>query len=184
VSVSADDPKRRRLDRILEAGFGDGLEDLSIEEVRERRDDCLAEREFLSYLRRLLQGRLEILRDERAARTEGRSPDERPIEEKLAELFAQETPQGPGRGEALRVELPEEEMMLARRRVERILNTAAFSNPGALSDEDLASAIESLEAEERDVSDTRRTVLDLHDVLQDEVKRRYRDRLAAEGLRG
>ncbi len=184
MGVNADDPKRRRLDRILAPGFGDGLEDLPIEEVRERRDDCLAEREFLSYLRRLLQGRLEILKDEQAARSEGRTRDDRPIEEKLAELFAQETPQGPGRGEALRVELPEEEMTLARRRVERILNTAAFSNPGALSDDDLAAAITSLEAEERDVSDTRRTVLGLHDALQDEVKRRYRDRLAAEGLRG
>ena len=179
-----DNPKRRRLDRIMEPGFGEELDALSIEDIRSRRDDCLAEREFLSYLRRLLQGRLEIMRAEQLARAEGRGGEERSLEERLADLFAQETPQGRGRGEALRVELPEEEMMLARRRVERTLQDAAISDPASLDDEALTRAIDQLEREEREVSDIRRTVMDLHDRFQDEVKKRYRDRLAAEGLRG
>jgi hypothetical protein len=75
-------------------------------------------------------------------------------------------------------------MTLARRRVERVMNQAAFSDPGSLDEADLDRAIATLEAEERSVSDTRRRVLDLHDRFQEEVKRRYRERLAAEGLRG
>ena len=162
-------PKRRRLDRITAPGFGDDLESLPIEQVRERRDDCLAEREFLSYLRRLLQGRLEIMKAEQKARAEGGASETRPIEERLADIFAQETPQGRSRGEALKVELPEEEMMQARRRLERVLNDAAVSDPAALDDAQLAEAIATLELEEREVSDVRRTVLDLLDAFQDEV---------------
>jgi len=182
--VSDDDQQgRRRIDRILAPGFGEDMAALSLDELHQRRDDCLNEREFLSYLRRLLQGRLEILRAEEQRRLDGVT-DERPIEEKLIEIFAQETPQGPGRGEALRVELPEEEMMLARRRVERVLNDSAISDPSSLTDDQLTGALMTLTKEEREVSDLRRTVMNLMDSFQDEVKRRYTDKMIAEGLRG
>jgi hypothetical protein len=52
---------RRRIDRILAPGYGQDIGALDLEDVRARRDECLAEREYLSYLRRLLHGRLEIL---------------------------------------------------------------------------------------------------------------------------
>ena len=178
-----DQQGRRRVDRILAEGFGDDLAALSLAELHDRRDDCLNEREFLSYLRRLLQGRLEILRAEQQRRADGVT-DDRPIEQKLAEIFAQETPQAPGRGEALRVELPEEEMMLARRRIERVLNDSAFSDPASLNEDQVGAAILTLAKEEREVSDLRRTVMDLMDGFQDEVKRRYTDQMIAEGLRG
>ena len=56
----SDHPQNRRIDRILDPAFVDGLGSLSLEDVRARRDDCLAEREHLSLLRRLLQGRADI----------------------------------------------------------------------------------------------------------------------------
>lgn len=67
----------------------------------------------------------------------------------------------------------------ARRRVEKILDSVAFSDPSVLDDDKLVAAIEALEAEEHEVSATRRRVLDLHDLFQEEIKRRYRDQLAA-----
>src|SRR5205085_12270333 len=129
--------------------------------------ECLAEREFLSYLRRLLQGRLEILLDERKARETGEEPP--PLVERLASIFAAETPTGPGRGEPLRLGIPEEEMNQARRRVERLLDDAAISDPTSLSDEALTVAIDKLQLEEREISDQRKVVMDSHDRLQDEV---------------
>src|SRR5262245_9106324 len=100
---------------------------MSMEDIRARRDECLAEREFLSYFRRLLQGRLEILLDEQRARETGEEPA--PLVERLASIFAAETPMGPGRGEQLRLGVPDEEMANARRRVERLLDDAAISDP-------------------------------------------------------
>jgi hypothetical protein len=176
VSQTQDNPGRRRIDRILREDFGADLQDLSLDEVRSRRDDCLAEREYLSYLRRLFHGRLEILRAESKARAEG---VEIPLVERLASILGSDTPTGPSRGEALRLGLPEEEMNNARRRVERILDSAAFSDPTSLDDEKLAVAITALETEEHAVSAQRRTVMDLHDLFQEEIKRRYRDELAA-----
>jgi hypothetical protein len=163
---------KRRIDRIQRPEFVQGLEDLPLEELRTRRDDCLAEREYLSLLRRLVQGRAEILRAEIERR--GGAEQEGNLIERLAQVLSAE-PQGPSRGEAVKVGVPEEEMLLARRRVERLVADAGLSDPGALDDARLAEAVDRLAAEEREVSAARSTVLQALDVLQDELKRRYRD---------
>lgn len=162
----------RRIDRIRQPGFVDGLGDLALDELRERRDECLAEREYLSLLRRLVQGRAEILRAEIERR--GGTEQQVPLVERLAEILAGE-PHGPTRGEAVKVGLPEEEMLLARRRVERLVADAGLSDPGALDDARLSSAVDALAREEREVSEARSDVLAALDALQDELKRRYKD---------
>jgi hypothetical protein len=83
--------------------------------------------------------------------------------------------QGPSRGEAVKVGLPEEEMLLARRRIERLVANAEISDPGTLDDERLAAAVELLVREEREVSQARNDVLHVMNALQEELKRRYRD---------
>ncbi len=55
---------RRRVDRVLGAGFLDDLDQLTLQELRERRHDAEQEDADLSYIRRLLQGRLDIIRAE------------------------------------------------------------------------------------------------------------------------
>ena len=167
---------RRRIDRITASGFGEDPSLLDIDEVRKRRDDCLAEREYLSYLRRQLHGRLEILRAEAQARVDG---VEIPLIDRLAAILGTDVPSGPSRGEALRLGLPEEEMNNARRRVEKLMSSAAFSDPETMDDESLQRAIASLVTEEKEISAVRRTVMDLHDLFQGEMKRRYKERLAS-----
>jgi hypothetical protein len=66
-----DHPANRRIDRVRDPAFVEGLGDLSLDDLRERRDECMAEREYLSLLRRLLQGRAEILQAELEGRGEG-----------------------------------------------------------------------------------------------------------------
>jgi hypothetical protein len=162
----------RRIDRIRQPGFVEGLEELPLDELRERRDECLAEREYLSLLRRLVQGRAEILRAEIERR--GGAGPEGGLVDRLAKVLAAE-PQGPARGEAVRVGVPEEEMLHARRRVERLVADAGLSDPGALDDAALGAAVEALASEEREVSAARAEVLRALDALQDELKRRYRE---------
>jgi hypothetical protein len=163
----------RRIDRIRDPAFVQGLDRLDIDELRVRRDDCLAEREYLSLLRRLVQGRAEILQAEIESR---RSDGElAPLVDRLAEILGGDEAPVESRGEAIRVGLPEEEMLLARRRVERLVADAGISDPSALDDGALASAVEVLHDEERHVSDDRRAVLDVLDTVQEELKRRYKD---------
>jgi len=164
---------KRRIDRILSAAFTQSLSSLPLAEVRARRDACLAEREYQSLLRRLVQGRLDILRAEATRR--GSGGDEPNLVRGVTEALSGEGRTAGTRGEALRLMVPPEEMSLARRRVEGLVADPSISDPRALTDEQLAAAIGRLEREERQVSDQRRLVLDIHDRLQDELKRRYRE---------
>jgi hypothetical protein len=162
----------RRIDKIRDPSFVDGLSELSLEDVRARRDDCLAEREYLSLLRRLLQGRAEILKAEAESRAGG---DAAPLVERLSQILADDDHPVTSRGEAVRVAVPEEEMLLARRRVERLAADVSISDPTALDDEQLGAVIDALAVEEQGISDARREVIDVLDQLQDELKRRYKD---------
>jgi hypothetical protein len=163
----------RRVDRIRDPGYIDGLRDRSLDEVRAVREECLAEREYLSLLRRLVQGRAEILKAELDAR--GASDDRGPLVDRLGTILAGDEHGGASRGEALKVGVPEEELLLARRRIERLVADAGISDPQTLDDDQLAEAVEILAREEHAVSEARAAVISVLDVVQDELKRRYRE---------
>jgi hypothetical protein len=163
----------RRIDRIRDHAYVESIDALSLDDLRSRRDECLAEREYLSLLRRLVQGRAEILRAELDARGSGENHG--PLIDRLAQILSGDERQSPSRGEAVKVGLPEEEMLLARRRIERLVSDAGISDPSTLDDANLASAIELLASEEREVSTARSDVIRVLDTLQDELKRRYRE---------
>ncbi len=173
MSDETNHPANRRIDRIRDASYVDGLADLSLEELRQRRDECLAEREYLSLLRRLVQGRAEILAAELTSRGEGE--DQGPLVDRLTTILAGDEAQGSSRGEAVRVGVPEEELLLARRRVERLVADAGISDPTTLDDRQLTAALEQLTTEEEKVSEARGAVIGVLDTLQSELKRRYKD---------
>lgn len=169
--MSEEHPANRRIDRIREPSYLDGIDEMTLEDVRARRDECMAEREYLSLLRRLVQGRAEILKAELASRG---TDDHRPLVDRLSEILASDEPTT-SRGEAMHVTLPEEEMLFARRRIERLVADAGISDPTELDDDRLEAAIDVLSAEEREVSAQRGDVLRVLDALQDELKRRYKE---------
>jgi hypothetical protein len=162
----------RRIDRILRPDFADAPSELSLDELRERRDECLAEREYLSLLRRLVQGRAEILKAE-LERRGGAVMEDAPLVERLSKILAGEG-HGAARGEAVRVGVPEDEILHARRRVERMVADAGLSDPGSLDDRRLREAVEVLATEEHQVSESRAAVIGVLDRLQEELKRRYK----------
>ena len=59
MSVDVVPGGQRRIDRVLDPRFTDGVERLDLAELRSRREEAEAEEADVSYLRRLLQGRLE-----------------------------------------------------------------------------------------------------------------------------
>lgn len=169
-----DHPANRRIDRIRDPAFLQALHELPLDQLRERRDDCLAEREYLSLLRRLLQGRAEILRAELDGRAAGE--DRSDLIDRLTTILSDDDHHPvTSRGEAVRVVVPGEEMLLARRRVERLASDVGISDPTSLDDGALGDAIERLAIEEHNVSDARLQVIGILDTLQDELKRRYKD---------
>jgi hypothetical protein len=163
----------RRIDRIRDPAYLEGLADRPLEEVRALRDECLAEREYLSLLRRLVQGRAEILQAELTER--GTAEDGGPLIGRLAQILAGSEGRGAARGEALKIGIPEDEMLLARRRIERLVADAGISDPQTLEDDQLGEAVEILGREEQTVSEARGAVITVLDAVQDELKRRYKE---------
>jgi hypothetical protein len=174
-AVSEPTGGNRRIDRIQRPDYLEGIDALSLEDLRARRDECLAEREYLSLLRRLVQGRAEILAAEITARAEGGDEQAAPLVDRLAAILTADEPDPVSRGEAVRVGLPEDELLLARRRVERLVADAEVSDPSGMDDATLAEVVERLGTEERELSTSRRSVIEVLDVLQGELMRRYKD---------
>lgn len=163
---------KRRIDRIVRAEFIDGLDELELVQLRGRRDECREELEHLSMLRRYLQGRAEILRGE-IDRREGNGHGS--LLDNLAAILASDERPATSRGGAIRLRVPDDEMLLARRRVERIVAESGLTDPASLSDEELRQAVSELAAEERAVSADRADVIRVLDLLQDELKRRFKE---------
>src|SRR5438552_4165209 len=107
-----------RTGEVSDPAFIDQLESLSIEEVRRRRDLALAEREYQSYLRRLVQVRIDLLSSEQTRRQAGGEAP--PLVDRIASALA-EGPQGRGRGEALRLKPPDDDIAEAERRADEAM---------------------------------------------------------------
>ncbi len=163
---------KRRIDRVNRPEFVEGIGDLDLSELRERRDECRQELEHLSMLRRYVQGRAEILKGE-LARRQGDGGGT--LLENLAEILAAEDRPSDSRGGAMRLHVPDDEMLLARRRVEKLVADTGVTDPTSLSDVEINEAVENLKSEERVVSADRAQVIDVLNLLQDELKRRFKD---------
>ncbi len=162
---------RRRVDRVLGEGFLDDLDKLSLHELRERRHDAEQEDADLSYIRRLLQGRLDVIRAERARRAEGNGVA---VVDNLKDVLADgERPAAHGSGRFLNVE--PSRVAESRRRVEQIIADPHLSDIGTLNDVEIQQAYDEISAHERSVSQLRRRVQLAMDTLTAEVARRYRD---------
>jgi hypothetical protein len=158
-----------RAERIVDPAFLDGLGELSTDEIRGRRDEARAELEFLSYLRRLIQSWQDMLEAERDAR--GRPGNFRPP---LAEVLSGQG-QSASRGEAVRLQLPEEDMATAEAMVNGLLGDTAFAKLRDRDEGSLDREVETLHREEQWISSDRAAVIRVHDRLQEELKRRYRE---------
>jgi hypothetical protein len=158
-----------RAERIVDPAFLAGVEDLSTDEIRGRRDEAHAELEFLSYLRRLIQSWQDMLEAERDAR--GKPGDFR---QPLAEVLSGQG-QGASRGEAVRLQLAEEDMATAEAMVNGLLGDLAFARLKELDEDAIHRGIETLDREEKWISSDRAAVIRVHDRLQEELKRRYRE---------
>jgi hypothetical protein len=154
---------------VLAPGDLDDLEALPLEEVRALRQDAEQEETDLSYLRRLLHGRIDILRAELDRRS-GSSADR--VVDQLAEILADEPSGRPALGRHLSNE--PSRVGEYRRRVERMIADVDLSDVTARSEIEIRSAIESLTGCEHTVSQNRRAVQRIADACREEVARRYR----------
>src|SRR3954471_1032643 len=162
----------RRIDRVLAEDYLAGVSTLPMPEVRVLRKEAEQEETDLSYLRRLLQGRLDILRAELARRS---GDTEGGLVEALPHILADEgtssSPHGLGRHMAAEPSRADSH----RRHVEALVADVDLSDLATHDDDSLRRAAEVLEREEHEVSEKRRSVQAVMDACTAEITRRYRD---------
>jgi hypothetical protein len=156
----------RRIDRILDPSHLDGIEARPLAEVRTLRAEAEEEETLLSYERRLLHARMDILRAEQ----ERRSGKVGTLLERLPQILADDMP--PSRG-ALSLKDPPA-LENPRRRVERLVSDSTLTQLSDFPDEKIVEIITVLENAEHEVSEQRHAVQKVLDALTAEIGRRYR----------
>ena len=165
---------RRRIDRVLDPGFLGAIGDRSLDELRAMRDDAAQEETDLSYLRRLLHARMDIVRFEEHRRADGGDGGDGSVMDALPRILS-DNALGPaaGRGRHQTVEPSRAESH--RRHVEALLADTGLSDVASLTDAELTECTEAYAAEEASVSDHRIQVQQVMDACNDEIGRRYRE---------
>ena len=164
-------PGNRRIDRVLAEDFLAGLQGRPLPEVRTLRAEAEQEEVDLSYLRRIVQGRLDILRAELNRRDGTGSQD---LVQGLAAILADE-PRAPARGLGRHTTMEPSRADSHRRYVEALVADVDLSDTSARSTDELAHALRTLSEEEQDLSAKRRQVQRVMDECGAEITRRYRD---------
>lgn len=164
---------RRRIDRVLAEDYLDGLGSLPIAEVRELRLEAQQEEADLSYIRRLLQGRIDIVQAELVRRGDGGTGgDGGSVVDQLPEILADGTP---GRSSARHITVQPSRVDEHRRQVEKIWADVGISDVTSQSPAQLRAALDVVADYERRVSRTRHQVQRVTDACNAEIARRYRD---------
>lgn len=165
-----------RIAAVLEESFVEGLDELPMEELRQRRAECQELEEVLSYVRRVVQARLDIVLADLERRSSGRAGD---TEADAADLVAK-LPEilGERRGGAsTRLATYGDPAATSTELVERVDAVVGEDTLARLADLDttrvewLAGALADVE---RSISDGRHSLHQHLDELQAEIVRRYK----------
>ncbi|WFB08738.1 hypothetical protein LRS74_18090 [Streptomyces sp. LX-29] len=148
------------------------LDGLHLAELRKLRRGSQREEADLSYVRRLLQGRIDILRAELGHRSVASVPAQ-PVLDRLPEILADEPSRQ--RTSARHVTLGTPRTEEYRRLAEAMLAEVGLSDLRARTDEELHGAMGRLMTYEQQVSRRRQELQHTADGCSAEIARRYRE---------
>lgn len=163
--------KRRRIDIVLEPEYLEGLAQLELDELRHRRDTAADVESQISYYRRLLHGRMDLLNFELRRRG---GEEERTLLEALPEILASGMVLG-GEPALKHIEtMPPLPSKTGRRLIDKIMDDGILTQLPELEEDEIRAALEDLRDVETTLSDQRRKLHSVIDALQDEIVDRYR----------
>jgi hypothetical protein len=164
-----------RLGTVLADDYVAGVQQLSLADVRARRHECQELEVALSYARRIVQGRLDIIHAELESRASGSGrSDASELVDRLKEgEILSEHARPPGLGRLPTLE-PGEESDEFLAEANEVAHEDALAALPDLDDDEVRRIGDALEHIERSLSDTRRKVFDRIDIFQSEIVRRYK----------
>lgn len=154
-----------RLQRLLADDYLAGLEDLGVDRLRAMRDECELEEHRISYARRILQGRVDVLRAEAVERSEGTTHG---VLDRLPDVLADH---GERHFDPATSRPPS---TLDLDELGEDADLGAPADVSGLTDEQLEELADQYAEQETRLSGLRRQLFDVIDRLQDEIADRYR----------
>lgn len=144
----------------------------SVAEIRARRQSLQNEEDAISYVRRLAQGRLDLVRDEQRRRATGSEMPQTSLEERLAEVFGQQHGGGSAR--------PPRETNVASdhhlvKELDDVCAHYSFELLDTLDDSDLEELMGALEMFEKTCSQMRHNLFEQIDSLTAELVKKVRE---------
>ncbi len=164
---------RARFEHVLDSDQENDPAGLSMVDLRTRRSELQGVEVTLSYQRRMAQGRLDIVANERRRRESGGEPlDAEGIVAQLSEILSPRT-RGPGTGRLSQLLAPEPDDAETPE-LDAIAGPDVMAALPHLTDDELEALVDALAEFEAECSAIRRRLHERIDTLQAEVVRRYR----------
>lgn len=160
------------VDRVLRDDYLGDLRGRPLDEIREMRAECRAIEDKVSYLRRIVQGRLDIVAADLRRRADGTSPGTlHTLVDSLPDILSEKVHAG-GTGRLPSGLVPPDDDDLTVD-VDRLAGPNTLGHLPELSDDDVAALARTIGDLEREVSDARRGLFGRIDALNAELVRRY-----------
>jgi anti-sigma-K factor RsiG len=161
--------RRRRIDNVLDPAFVAGLESRSPEDLREKLREARTEEDSLSYVRRNLHGRLDLLRAELELRLGGRGTT------RSVDVLASALSDSPGGSRGGRPGLGlRAAAVTGRRGVETVISEDHLARLPDLSDLEIEEVVGRVADAERVLSDDRQRLFKVIDAIEAELAVRYK----------
>jgi hypothetical protein len=160
---------RRRIDQILDPSYVEGIDGFPVDDVREKLRAAREEEESLSYVRRLLHGRADLLAAELEARNGGRGTIHG-IDALSSALGIEATGSRGGRpSSGLRAAA-----VAGRREAERVISDDHLARLPDLTKDELGEAAERVKAAADEIAASRKRLFGVIDALEGELAQRYK----------
>ena len=164
---------RNEVDRVLADDYLGDPSSRPLDEIRAMRDECRVVENKVSFLRRLIQGRLDIVNADLRQRSTGGAPaDLGALIEQLPDILSDKGhPGGPGRLPS-GVLPPDDDDLTAE--LDEVAGPGVLHRLHELSDAEVAELARAIGDLEREVSSSRRELFGRIDALHGELVRRYK----------
>lgn len=165
-----------QLDRLLNGQSLDEIIGGTLPELRSARVEASVAENDVSLVRRVAQGRLDIVGHEVQRRSGAvQGEDDVPgLLFSLPDILSDDSPSGPG-GRAVMVNEPGEIAIALNERLDQVVSPSGLSGVQKLDDGSLRMVFDRIGDFEAELSGVRRQLHDRIDGIQAEIGRRYRD---------